>query len=43
LRTVINVTGDAVASVVVAKSEGQLDMDIYCSTAQQLDECERAS
>jgi Na+/H+-dicarboxylate symporter len=43
LRTVINVTGDAVASVVVAKSEGQLDMDIYCATAQQLDECERAS
>jgi Na+/H+-dicarboxylate symporter len=43
LRTVINVTGDAVASVIVAKSEGQLDMDIYCATAQQLDECERAS
>jgi len=43
LRTVINVTGDAVASVVVAKSEGQLDIDIYCATAQQLDECERAS
>ena len=40
LRTVINVTGDAVASVVVAKSEGQLDMDIYCATAEQLDECE---
>ena len=44
LRTVINVTGDAVASVVVAKSEGQLDMDVYCATAEQLDECEaRAS
>ena len=44
LRTVINVTGDAVASVVVAKSEGQLDMDVYCATAAQLDECEvRAS
>ena len=44
LRTVINVTGDAVASVVVAKSEGQLDMDVYYATAEQLDECEaRAS
>jgi len=43
LRTVINVTGDAVASVVVAKSEGQLNMEVYCATAQQLDECERAS
>ena len=44
LRTVINVTGDAVASVIVAKSEGQLDMDIYGATVEQLDECEaRAS
>lgn len=43
LRTVINVTGDAVVSVVVAKSEGQLDMDVYCATAEQLDEYERAS
>jgi Na+/H+-dicarboxylate symporter len=37
IRTVINVTGDAVASVVVAKSEGQLDQEIYHASADTLD------
>lgn len=30
-RTAVNVTGDAIVSCVVAKSEGQLDLDIYNS------------
>ena len=29
IRTAVNVSGDAVVSVIVAKSEGQLDLDIY--------------
>jgi Na+/H+-dicarboxylate symporter len=37
IRTVINVTGDAVASVVVANSEGQLDQEIYHASADTLD------
>ena len=30
-RTAVNVTGDAVVSCIVAKSEGQLDLDVYNS------------
>lgn len=37
IRTVINVTGDAVASVVVAKSEGQLDCEIYQASSDLLE------
>jgi len=29
LRTAVNVTGDATVATVVAKSEGQLDLDVY--------------
>jgi Na+/H+-dicarboxylate symporter len=29
LRTSVNVTGDATVATVVAKSEGQLDMQVY--------------
>ena len=29
IRTAVNVSGDAVVSVIVAKSEGQLDLDVY--------------
>lgn len=29
IRTAVNITGDAVVSSIVAKSEGQLDMDIF--------------
>ncbi|MEO1545027.1 MAG: dicarboxylate/amino acid:cation symporter, partial [Pseudomonadota bacterium] len=29
IRTAVNVTGDAVVSVIVAKSEGKLDMDVF--------------
>lgn len=29
IRTSVNVTGDAVVSAIVAKSEGQLDMDVF--------------
>ncbi len=29
IRTAVNVTGDAAVSVIVAKSEGKMDMDIY--------------
>jgi Na+/H+-dicarboxylate symporter len=31
-RTTVNVTGDAMVSVLIAKSENELDMDIYNST-----------
>jgi len=31
LRTVVNVTGDAAGTVIVAKSEGELNLDIYNS------------
>ncbi|MBY0400467.1 dicarboxylate/amino acid:cation symporter [Myxococcota bacterium] len=30
-RTVVNITGDAIVSCVVAKSEGKLDLDVYRS------------
>lgn len=43
LRTVINVTGDAVASVVVANSENQLDTDIYEASSEELDRREATS
>jgi Na+/H+-dicarboxylate symporter len=43
LRTVINVTGDAVASVVVANSENQLDTDIYETSSEELDRREATS
>ncbi len=29
VRTAVNVSGDAVVSAVVAKSEGKLDLDVY--------------
>jgi Na+/H+-dicarboxylate symporter len=29
MRTAVNVTGDAMVSVVVARSEGAIDQDIY--------------
>ncbi len=29
IRTAVNVSGDAVVSVIVAKSEGQLNLDVY--------------
>jgi Na+/H+-dicarboxylate symporter len=29
LRTAVNITGDATVATVVAKSEGQLDLDVY--------------
>jgi Na+/H+-dicarboxylate symporter len=29
IRTAINVTGDAVVSVIVAKSEGRMDLGVY--------------
>lgn len=29
IRTAVNITGDAVVSSIVAKTEGQLDMDVY--------------
>jgi Na+/H+-dicarboxylate symporter len=28
-RTVVNITGDAIVSCVVARSEGKLDLDVY--------------
>jgi Na+/H+-dicarboxylate symporter len=28
-RTVVNITGDASVTTIVAKSEGQLDMDVF--------------
>jgi Na+/H+-dicarboxylate symporter len=28
-RTVVNTTGDAIVSCVVARSEGKLDLDVY--------------
>lgn len=34
MRTAVNVTGDAAVAILVAKSEGQLDEDIYRSKAQ---------
>jgi len=32
-RTAINITGDAVASIIIAKSEGELDVDVYNSNS----------
>lgn len=29
IRTAVNISGDAVVSMVVAKSEGKVDMDVY--------------
>jgi len=29
IRTAVNVTGDAAVSVIVAKSEGKIDMDVF--------------
>jgi Na+/H+-dicarboxylate symporter len=32
MRTAVNVTGDAAAAVIIAKSEGALDQDVYSRT-----------
>ena len=29
IRTAVNITGDAVVSTIVAKSEGKLDLDVF--------------
>lgn len=31
IRTAVNITGDAVVSTIVAKGEGQIDMDVYAN------------
>ncbi|MEQ3761930.1 MAG: cation:dicarboxylase symporter family transporter, partial [Alcanivorax sp.] len=36
LRTAVNVTGDAMVSVVIAKTEGVLEEDIFHSVAPRL-------
>jgi len=38
IRTAVNITGDAVVSVIVAKTEGQLDMAVYADPQAGLDE-----
>ena len=35
-RTVVNITGDAICTVIIAKQEGELDVDVFNNTKKEL-------